>query len=439
MKHVLRKTIAVVLSMSLVLSCAGIALADTGSVQPKAEAQSLEKAAAPAVAAEKTLAAAQLLSSGAATPQTAAGNFKLVKRKTGNEKVQKSHQTCVAYDQNEIKRVSSTQNIVGHSTKVNIPAKGTIALSVAVLRVWGDVKAKNIYFGLYKDAKMTKPVESEGYCVAGTSTEKVERQENRVIQVPTGGTYYLGAYSTNSISYPEEFANAVLARAYYVNGADRTVTLGQWNAVGQVKPQANYFRFKAKSTGYIKVTTRGGSTLDTVSLKNATKKKLLGSAAKMHHAVFGVKAGRTYQIRITPKFQKREGLYQIKVTNYKVTEKSGSTRKKAVTISRGSKYAKKGTIIAGSSTSDWYKIKVTAKKAFRVVMKGKTNNKMKMSLYSSKGKLIKSITMNGASHSSVAIRLTNYPKGTYYVKISRGTSQSSGHYSVFWNWNSTFK
>lgn len=439
MKHVLRKTIAVVLSMSLVLSCAGIALADAGTAQPKAQTQTIEKSAAPATATEQTQIAtaqvAKLLSSGAATPQTAAGNFKLVKIKTGNEKEKDSDIAAVGYDQSEIKAQHpsySNLNIVGRSTRVTIPAKGTIIMTAVVGKLWDNVAAKSIRFGLYKNASMTQPVGTEGSCAVNSGSDKV-------IVVPKGGTYYLGAYSTNSKASPTEFGNAVGATAYYINGADRTVTAGTWNAVGQVKPQVNYFKFKAKSTGYIKVTTRGGSTLDTVSLKNSTKKTLLCSAAKMGNAVFGVKAGNTYQIRVTPKYQKRDGWYQIRVSNYKVTEKSGSTRAKAVTISRGSKYAKKGTIIAGNSTSDWYKIKVTAKKAFRVVMKGETNNKMKMSLYNSKGKLIKSITMNGASHSGAYIRLTNYPKGTYYVKISRGTSQSSGHYSVFWNWNSVFK
>ena len=66
----------------------------------------------------------------------------------------------------------------------------------------------------------------------------------------------------------------------------------------------------------------------------------------------------------------------MKVTNTAIKEKSGKKKSKAVLIKK--KKTKKGTIVAGEKRTDWYKFKVTKKKRVRVIMKGATNDQLKV-------------------------------------------------------------
>ena len=75
----------------------------------------------------------------------------------------------------------------------------------------------------------------------------------------------------------------------------------------------------------------------------------------------------------------RGGGYRTKAANYKISEKSGS-RSKAVNIKHDSTV--KGTVIAGESRSDWYKFKLSGKKSVSLTVKGATNDRLKIEVYS---------------------------------------------------------
>ncbi len=71
--------------------------------------------------------------------------------------------------------------------------------------------------------------------------------------------------------------------------------------------------------------------------------------------------GKTYYIRVDARFNSK-GAYVLNAVNSKISEKSGKTKKKAVTIKK--KKTKSGIIESGknSKQADWYKFKLTSKK-----------------------------------------------------------------------------
>lgn len=305
----------------------------------------------------------------------------------------------------------------GYSQQEYIPAKGTVIMTVAAE---DDSQGSNGYvrFGVFKDAALTQPVDSTMGVNSGADGKVW------VFNVPSAGTYYLGVYS--SISSSSAAKNyGVAALAAYSKGTDRTLSNGKWTAVGQKDAQTNYFKFKATSTGYIKVSN---SDRVYVTLCSSKKKALSGEDWNLYDPVYGVKKGNTYYVKVRALYN-TSGMYQLKVTNTGVSEKSGTTKSKAVTIKKGS--TKKGTITAGSSQADWYKFKLTSKKTVKMTIKGATNDQLKIAVYDGK-KVVKTSTIYNNTKSITLTSVGKWSKGTYHIKVYRGNSKSSGWYSLKW-------
>lgn len=305
----------------------------------------------------------------------------------------------------------------GYSQQEYIPAKGTVIMTVAAE---DDSQGSNGYvrFGVFKDAALTQPVDSTMDVNSGADGKVC------VFRVPSAGTYYLGVYSfINDSSAAKNYGVAAIAA--YSKGTDRTLSNGKWTAVGQKDAQTNYFKFKATSTGYIKVSN---SDRVYVTLCSSKKKALSGEDWNLYDPVYGVKKGNTYYVKVRALYN-ASGMYQLKVTNTGISEKSGTTKSKAVTIKKGS--TKKGTITAGSSQADWYKFKLTSKKTVKMTIKGATNDQLKIAVYDGK-KVVKTSTIYNNTKSITLTSVGKWSKGTYHIKVYRGNSKSSGWYSLKW-------
>ena len=306
----------------------------------------------------------------------------------------------------------------GYAEKIQISEKGTIYMMVIGE---DDSTGRHGYvnFGVFKDAALTQSVDS--WTNVSADGESVN---GRAFKITEAGTYYLGVYSfINSASSAKNYE--VLSLAAYSKGTDRTLSNGKWTAVGQKDDQTNYFKFKATSTGYIKV---NNSDRVYVTLCSSGKKALSGETLNLYDPVYGVKKGNTYYVKVRALYN-TSGMYQLKVTNTGVSEKSGTTKSKAVTIKKGS--TKKGTITAGSSKADWYKFKLTSKKTVKMTIKGATNDQLKIAVYDGK-KVVKTSTIYNSTKSITLTSVGKWSKGTYHIKVYRGNSKSSGWYSLKW-------
>lgn len=306
----------------------------------------------------------------------------------------------------------------GHAEKIQISEKGTIYMMVIGE---DDSTGRHGYvnFGVFKDAALTQSVDS--WTNVSADGESVN---GRAFKITEAGTYYLGVYSfINSASSAKSYE--VLSLSAYSKGTDRTLSNGKWTAVGQKDEQTNYFKFKATSTGYIKV---NNSDRVYVTLCSSGKKALSGETLNLYDPVYGVKKGNTYYVKVRALYN-TSGMYQLKVTNTGISEKSGTTKSKAVTIKKGS--TKKGTITAGSSQADWYKFKLTSKKTVKMTIKGATNDQLKIAVYDGK-KVVKTSTIYNNTKSITLTSVGKWSKGTYHIKVYRGNSKSSGWYSLKW-------
>lgn len=411
MKRGMSKLLSILLIATLVFTSASVAFAGTEEGQAVGDtAASVKNAAAEAVQQQ-----AKASVKSATTKATVEGNFNLVTiaREADLDNLA-SNFGLIAYNSSDVLAKG-----YGYAKQVSIPAKGTVIMAAKIAS--GSENGAN--FGLYRDSQLSQPIGYEGYA-ARTSAEP----SDTVIQVPSAGTYYLGVRSTGLTS--GGIGVGVAVSAGYINGADRTITSGQEILVGQKEAQTNYFKFKATSTGYLQVISTKEVGYNKVTLCNSKKQALSNSLGVRYAPTFGVKKGTTYYVKIASNTNS-EGAYLFKATNKKITEKSGKKKAKAVNLKKNKTV--KGTIIAGNGQEDWYKFKLNGKKKVKIVMKGATNDSMKIQVYQG-GKKISGIdgTFRYTSKSYTGKSIGKWSKGTYYIKISRGNKKSSGYYTLSW-------
>lgn len=413
MKKGMSKVLSVLLIAVLVFTSGTAVFADTEQGQMVEEKTTVEKAA-PAQELKAAGALEAALEKGAQTK--AVGKF-ILNTITASTKLDSLKSSTIVYGIGDTLK----ENQKGYSQAVKLPARGVIIMEAQL-----GVPASgygSVTFGLYKDSALTNKVDFEG------SVSPSTKEAYKVIQVAKAGTYYLGVQSR--ITEDSSTKNyAVAIRATYANGADRTITCGKPTLVGHADPQTTYLKVKAKNTGYMKVSVSDTYEYATnyITLCNNKKKALsTETSSKTGNAVFGVKKGTTYYIKIKSNNSKIG--YILKASNTKVTEKSGKTKSKAVTLAK--KKTKKGTIQAGSSQADWYKFRLTGKKTVRLTIKGGTNNGLSVKVYKG-GRSIGNGTFRYYNKSLTLKSLGKLTSGTYYIKVSRADKKSSGYYSLSW-------
>lgn len=409
MKKGLRRLLSTLLISTLVLTSAGTAFADSSNTMTGAD---ISKAQNPAKAVQTEVSGK--IKAGA---KTAEGDIPLTMVNATTTSIKDD---VVAFDIGDVLPGSTKQ---GYSKQISLPAKGTVSMVVAAQAY---TTSASLEFGLYKDAALTIPVNNYGVVTAKTTVPTKEDTVTRVIQVPSKGTYYLGV-QTLSPMRDENQAFLVGAAAGYANGADRTIANGKAIAVGQKDAQTNYFKFKATKTGYLEV--RAASGIGSVALCNSKKRAMTDTLSTKYLPTYGVKKGVTYYVKVNSYASSTRGWYNLTVVNKAVSEKSGKSKAKAVTLKKGAK--KSGTIIIGDKTADWYKFTLSSKKAVSITIKGATNDNIKADVYDKRGK----IGTRSFGYYSGGMTLKSagkWSKGTFYIKLYRGNSKSSGHYTISW-------
>lgn len=426
MKKGTSKILAMLLAMTLIFTSAGVAFAGTESVVTETKsgtAVTVDDTFVKDVKVSVKKAAASKKS-----VKSGDSSFTFTTLKTGSD----NEFDKAADNINEF--LFNAESVLTDSNKgvscaVKFPSKGTVTLAIAGYAfdaTMGNlVNGYGLTYGLFYDQACTTAVDSTGYASSnGTDS-------TRVFNIPKGGTYYIGVYTTISTWSTAQCYYGALA-AIYANGADRTLSNNTYSVVGQKNQQTNYLKFKATNNGYVTIST--DNLYGTVTLMNSTAKTAYSNAITAYSSsnaniTYGVKKGNTYTLKVVSK-SNSDGMYRIKYSNKKITEKSGTKRTKAVSVSRNT--TKKGFIAAGSSQADWYKIKVT-KSTVKITLTGATNDKIVAKLYNSKGKAVSSSTASiSRSGYNYYLKGTNMKKGTYYIKVYRGNSKSSGYYNLKW-------
>lgn len=302
------------------------------------------------------------------------------------------------------------------SRPVSFSAKGTVV-------IMATCTAENFYFGVFTDSTLTKRVSTSSYDIPGYVNASA-RTATKAFNIPRAGTYHIGVYTTRE--------NAVYSLSYaFFDGSDRAIGNNAEIAVGQRDAQTNYFSFRAPYTGYL--TVRGDTTAGNhrVVLCDASKRAISGTSYLGSAPTYGVAGGKTYYIRVEARFNSN-GAYALKVSNSKISEKSGKTKKKAVTIKQ--KKTKSGIIESGKNNkqADWYKFKLKGKKKVTLTISGGSSESLMVTVYKG-GKKVRNGQQRLSGNGTITLKSRGkWSKGTYYIKVQRGSSTASGYYNIKW-------
>ena len=243
-----------------------------------------------------------------------------------------------------------------------------------------------------------------------------------------------------------------------VSAADRSFNKTK---VVEIKEKQDYkhtkkyiwIKYKAADTGYITITatnkveqaeqTEGENSEVTeeptyakgkICLYNSKKKTALSQAENYdtsstdsadYTVSYGVKKNSVYYLRV-----KAEGAVDIKYKLTKVKESSGSKKSKAMSIKKNKTI--RGIIPAGDKSADWYKIKISKKQTLHLYYAGKANGKLKFTFSGTYLKTAKKYVKQDVTKTHHTYSTERVQPGTYYVKIQRSNSKSSGYYTLKW-------
>ncbi len=207
-----------------------------------------------------------------------------------------------------------------------------------------------------------------------------------------------------------------------------------------------YHRISVGSSGALAVTGTSVSDYGTlgyvsVELYSSNMKRLDNSnyatmvnADQTKVAVYGVKKG-TYFIKTTG--QKR---YVLSAAFKKATAKSGTSKKKAVTLKQNKTI--RATVPAGESSkaTDWYKFNVTKSRKLELTIDTANNGYFEFYLYGpsyKNGVRIGSLKNNGGTYYSINLlsgKKAKVKTGTYYIRVKRSSydKKASGIYTIKW-------
>lgn len=231
----------------------------------------------------------------------------------------------------------------------------------------------------------------------------------------------------------------------------KAVTISAGDSYGS-SGNSTWLKYKPAADGYLTLKMSDPANATThangyIALYNQTKGTALSSKsifynteysknAYWHTFTFGLQKGQTYYLRI-------RGENAVKITRKftKTNDKSGATQEAALGLKKNK--AKKGLIPAGVSNADWYKITLSKKQKIKIyynVRVSGTGGCFKISVYSNK-KLLTSRNIYYTSKESrytlcnedrTTKKTTGMDAGTYYIKIERSNSASSGYYKIKW-------
>ena len=283
------------------------------------------------------------------------------------------------------------------------------------------------YLNIYKDKALTQKLSEDDMYVYEDLKHTYSGAE--YFNVPTTGTYYVDVeFKSWSFSDTSKIRVTLLINNYAAATNGGTIKPNTvYGACAAADTTSSYYCTASKS-GYFKIVT---DDYTTSSLRTSGGTLLGSQKSDLYDPVFGVKKYSKYKVSVkTPTYLSADG-YLVYVKNVAWANKSGKSKSKAATLKKG-KY-KKGVIVAGSTKAQWFKIKKSKNnKTFKVILKGATNNELKVTIYKG-GK--KYYGPNTVYYNNSGIKLTMFyaPKGTYYVKVAPG-KKSSGYYKVKWKY-----
>lgn len=238
-------------------------------------------------------------------------------------------------------------------------------------------------------------------------------------EIPSTGYYYVLAICNTSNTWT--YLRATLAvdlqglylgnnKQYVVGHSDQAIT--------------RTYKFYPKATGYMRIYADAQAK---VTLCNASGKVIAKQVTVKYRPVFGVRADRTYLIKVSwPSGQK--GMNLLKVVNGSWWPANGVSKAKATPMSKGK--LQKGLVVAGENNVRWFKY-TNWSSTLSIKLTGGTNDQLVWYIYEGSTQERRILT---PSLANMTTTIYGAKRGvTYYVKVQKLTSTSSGYYHVIFN------
>lgn len=247
--------------------------------------------------------------------------------------------------------------------------------------------------------------------------------------------------------FPETVFGAKEEKEYNLNRHSR-ITITKEESYG-VSDQYTWLKYVPSEDGCLTVqmsSPEGSAENATgyIALYNSSKSSRLSSKAIFyntahenpfwHEFTFGVRKDQTYYVRV-----RGDNGVTVSGTFTKINDKSGSIKTKAEVLKKNK--SRTGLIPAGTSETDWYKIKLTKQKRLRLYYFAKTNGRFRMTIYRGKQMIgrrniyytsgEKKIVLY--QYSTTTKKKSGMKKGNYFITIERANTASSGYYRLRWN------
>lgn len=257
-----------------------------------------------------------------------------------------------------------------------------------------------------------------------TSGKQIAQVKNKngifLIRKLSKGTYILTIRSNNATGFSAVYP-------YYFTSENIGISTSSKFIVGNGSNIVQTFSISGRRQVWIDADSTGKAYIQKYS-NNTWKrvsydKKFVGTSKNLARAYYALSSGK-YRLIMKP----TDGaLVEFAYGNKKYTGKYATKKSKAKSISRKKSKTNVLTASDAKNKSHYYKIKVTKKRNSRIdVTTWQNSGKIRVTI---SGKGVKTKTVNYTS--SKAVKYTaKLKKGTYYIRITKMTKNTSGAYKV---------
>lgn len=223
--------------------------------------------------------------------------------------------------------------------------------------------------------------------------------------------------------------------AYWYPQGNLSLKNGTWTSVYCDFSNPTYLTFKATDNGYITIKAENlvaTGNFAQVTLCNSKRKEIVNTISSYlptDQFLYAVKKNVTYKIKIGSSNSGQMEFCRIRTDFKKRTEKSGSSRKKAVTIKTGTTV--QGMVFAEDSVGheDWYKVTIPGSGTYTLTFSGSiTSGTIGMDLYRSNGKKPRKVLTVSKIGDNKSCSLES--GRTYYIRVTKSEKKASGIYSL---------
>lgn len=284
---------------------------------------------------------------------------------------------------------------------------------------------KGITFELFSDAACTARVGYSQYLSSSTLSATLKAP------IPAAGTYYLRFSTFRGMDSSID----ITIRPYCYNSDTRAIAAKKDVYSFSGNNEIIYHKISIPKNGYITVEGESGNSVGSLNIQlfNSSKKaqsnSIYLSSTIGRKTAFAVKKG-TYYIGT-----KSYDVAHIKYTFTAVTEKSGASKSKAVSIGKGKTV--KGLVQYGDKTSkyDYYKVKLTKKQALSLTINTKCSDRLAFKIIPANSHFTifgDTSRLSGIDKQTIKSK-DKFPAGTYYIQVSKSSKETSGYYTIKFN------